>query len=122
MSNVGGRTFKYSTNKKYSDTTNKFRILFNKAVEENNNAPDGVVEQHLASEGVTPNDDLTNNIISNINENIETELDEYQTIITREARKMSIDEQEVRELAGSLNPIGTSDATIDSLETQANTA
>ena len=57
----------------------------------NINTQEGVVEQHLTSECVAPNDDLTNNIISNINENIETELDEYQTIITREARKMSID-------------------------------
>ena len=121
VSNDGGKTFKYSENKKYSNITNKFRILLNKAVNEHNNTPEGVVEQHLTSEGVAPNDDLTNNIISNINENIETELDEYQTIITREARKMSIDQQEVRELAVSLNPIGTSDATIDSFETQANT-
>ena len=121
VSNDGGKTFKYSQNKKYSDITNRFRILLNKAVNDHNNTPEGVVEQHLTSEGVAPNDDLTNNIISNINENIDTELDEYQTIITLEARKMSIDEQEIKELAGSLNPIGTSDAMIDSLETQANT-
>ena len=35
------KTFKYSANKDYSDITNKFRILFNKAVEEHNNTPDG---------------------------------------------------------------------------------
>ena len=93
VSNDGGKTFKYSENKKYSNITNKFRILLNKAVNEHNNTPEGVVEQHLTSEGVAPNDDLTNNIISNINENIETEVDQYQTIITREARKIYIDEQ-----------------------------
>ena len=69
---------------------------------------------------MAPNDDLTN-IISNVNENIETKLDEYQTLITHETRNTSIDKQDVKELVGSLNPIGTSDDTIDSLETQANT-
>ena len=92
-SNDDGKTFKYSQNTKYSDITNRLKILLNKAINEHNNTPEGVVQQHLTSEGVAPNDDLTNNIISNINENIETELDEYQTIITREARKTYIDEQ-----------------------------
>ena len=98
----------------------KFKILLNKVANEHNNTPEGVVKQHLTSEGMAPNDDLTN-IISNVNENIETKLHEYQTIITCDERNISIDKQDVRKLAGSLNPIGTSDAMIDSLETQAKT-
>ena len=65
VSNDGGKTLKYSANKDHSDITNKFRILFNKAVEQHNNTLDGVVEQYLVSEGVVPDNDLVDNILSN---------------------------------------------------------
>ena len=122
VSKNGGKTFQYSDNQRYRNKTNRFKILLNKAIDEHKNTPAGNVEQLLISEGVSPNDNLTNSIISNSKEKNESELDEFQTIITREAKNISIDKQDVRELGGSLNPIGTSDATIDSLETQANTA
>ena len=115
ISKNGGKTFKYSDNQRYRNITNRFKILLNKAIAEHNNTVDGVVEQKRKSEGVAPNDDLTKNIISNVKEKIETKSDEYQTITTREANKISIDTQEVRELSGYLNPIGSSDATIATL-------
>lgn len=115
-----GKTFEFSKNKNSSAAVAEYKNLMKEARKEHDETTGGQVDLELRNLGVTPNEELTQDIVSNVGAIIETEVEEREERYIRDASNISVSGQEVADLRGVLQDKNTApEEQIEGLEAQA---